>query len=101
MRNKSRMRKLLPPDVVYHRGDEIARLISGLFCASSKRRTMTSHLVVLQMCFDRPLIASENNIRPAARSTASTDGDWCQTPVRWTTVIRHTGDNEALQGRLI
>lgn len=57
-----------------HRGDEIARLISGLFCASSKRRTMTSHLVDLQMCFDCPLIASENKVRPAARSTASTDG---------------------------
>jgi hypothetical protein len=65
------------PDVAVQRafylGDEIARLISGLFCASSKRRTMTSHLVVLQMCFDPPLIASENNVRPAACSTASTD----------------------------
>ena len=34
-----------------------------------------SHLVVLQICFDPPLIASENNVRPAARSTASTDGE--------------------------
>jgi len=35
---------------------------------------MSSHLVVLQICFDPPLIVSENNVRPAARSTASTDG---------------------------
>lgn len=42
--------------------------------ASSNRRTITSHLVVLQMCFALDLIWSENSVKPAARSTASTVG---------------------------
>lgn len=33
---------------------------------------MTSHLVDLQICFEDDLMASENNVSPAARSTAST-----------------------------
>ena len=33
---------------------------------------MTSHFVDLQMCFEFALTASEKNVRPAARSTAST-----------------------------
>jgi len=33
---------------------------------------MTSHLVVLQMCWDVVLIASGKRVRPVARSTAST-----------------------------
>lgn len=55
-------------------GAEIALLLGGLtcFCASSKRRTTTSHAVVLQICFDVDLICSENSVKPAARSTAST-----------------------------
>jgi len=40
--------------------------------ASSNRRTTTSHLVVLQICLEPCLICSENNVRPAAFSTAST-----------------------------
>lgn len=42
------------------------------FPASSNLRTISWHEVVLHMCFDDALSASENNVRPAARSTAST-----------------------------
>lgn len=42
------------------------------FCASSNLRTTTWHLVVWQICFEVDLTASENRVRPAARSTAST-----------------------------
>jgi len=42
------------------------------FCASSNLRTITSHFVDWQMCFDPFLISSEKSVSPAARSTAST-----------------------------
>jgi len=50
----------------------MALRMSGLLRASSKRLTMTSHLVALQMCFEECLTASEKRVNPAARSTAST-----------------------------
>lgn len=53
-------------------GAEIALRTSGRFCASSKRRTMTSHFVVLQMCFEAFFTSSEKKVNPAAFSTAST-----------------------------
>lgn len=52
-------------------GAEMALRISGRFCESSNRLTKTSHLVDWQMCFDDFLIASENSVSPAARSTVS------------------------------
>lgn len=42
------------------------------FWASSNLRTMTSHFVALQICFELFLISSEKRDSPAARSTAST-----------------------------
>ena len=54
-------------------GAEIDRRDSGLLTASSNLRTMTSHFVDLQICLDAFLISSENRVRPAARSTASTE----------------------------
>ena len=56
----------------HHFGAAIALRLT-CFWASSNRRTITSHLVVLQICFEDDLISSENNVKPAARSTASTN----------------------------
>ena len=42
------------------------------FWASSNLRTMTSHFVALQMCFELVFTSPEKRERPAARSTAST-----------------------------
>jgi hypothetical protein len=42
------------------------------FRASSNRRTISWQLLVLQICFEPFLISSENSVKPAARSTAST-----------------------------
>lgn len=55
----------------YSRGADTA-LPFCCFCASSNRRTRTSHFAVWQICRADPFTASENNVRPAARSTAST-----------------------------
>jgi hypothetical protein len=57
--------------MVSYLGADTALLISGLFCVSSKRRIITSHLVLLQICFADVLTASESRVSPAARSTAS------------------------------
>lgn len=45
----------------------------GFFCVSSNRRISTSHCVLWQICLDPAFTASENSVRPAARSTASTE----------------------------
>ena len=50
----------------------IARCICGLLRLSSKRRTITSHLVLRHKCFAEAFNASENKDSPAARSTSST-----------------------------
>lgn len=45
------------------------------FRASSNLRTITSHFVTWQICFEPAFTASENKESPAARSTASTKDD--------------------------
>ena len=66
----------------FYFGAEIALRMSGRFCASSNLRTITSHLVDLQMCFVFALTASENKVRPAARSTASTTSSTVSPAIR-------------------
>jgi len=60
--------------VDYRLGPSITLMVS--FLASSNRRTTISHFVVLQMCWELRLTASENKVRPAARSTSSTEYTW-------------------------
>lgn len=60
----------------HHLGDEMARLCSGRFLASSNLRTTTWHLVVLQICLDCAKRVSDTNVSPAAFSTASTVYRW-------------------------
>ena len=66
-------------------------------CASSNLRTMTSHFVDLQMCFEFALTASEKSVRPAARSTASTVEDVSSTTESECAMQCHTGHDEVLQ----
>jgi len=49
-----------------------AAIAFTVFCASSNLRTITSHFVDWQICFEPFLTSLEKNVSPAARSTAST-----------------------------